>query len=120
MNKKFKKIKIWLKKTIKDIYNGRANSITPEYPSGVYAYYLPLDSSLLPTVPFLIGPSYYGTPLTSKSSSIPSTAAVYYSYSSTNTSSSSNGSSNSYSNMKKQLSFFIVSSVFCFIVVSLF
>ena len=96
-----------LKKTIKDIYNGRANSITPEYPSGIYAYYLPLDSSLAPTVPFIIGPSYYGTPQTSLLKSIPSTATVYYSYTNTSTSGSSN--------TKKELNSFVVSIILCFI-----
>jgi hypothetical protein len=96
---------------MKDINNWRANSITPEYPSGIYAYYLPLDSSLAPTVPFIIGPSYYGTPQTSLISSIPSTATVYYSY--TNTTSGS-------SNMKKELNSFIVSIILCFIVIFLY
>ena len=68
-----------------DSYNGRASSITPDYPNGVYAYYLPLDSSLLPTVPFIIGPKYYGTPQATVITSIPSSATVYFSSNLTNT-----------------------------------
>jgi hypothetical protein len=68
-----------------------SKSITPEYPNGVYAYYLPLDSSLKPTVPYVVGPSYYGQPITT-SGSIPSTATTYFSYS-TNTNTDSCGGS---------------------------
>jgi len=97
---------------MKDIYNGRANSITPEYPSGIYAYYLPLDSSLAPTVPFLIGPSYYGTPQASLIiSSVPSSATVYY----TNTKTTACPSSKSSSNMKKEFNLFITPIILCLI-----
>ena len=49
------------------VYIFAKKSVTPEFPNGIYAYYLPLDStSLKPVVPYIIGPSYYGTPLTTK------------------------------------------------------
>lgn len=38
-----------------DQYNGRYCK-TPEYPNGVYAYFLTGDSSNVPTYPYLIGP----------------------------------------------------------------
>jgi hypothetical protein len=61
-----------------DRYNGRAKSITPEYPGGVYAYYLPTSSSGGLAVPYMIGPQYYGTVQTGSITSIPSSATVYY------------------------------------------
>lgn len=42
-----------------DLYNGR-NCVTPEYPSGTYAYFITLDSSFTAQFPYIIGPYYYG------------------------------------------------------------
>ncbi len=42
-----------------DEYNGRT-CVTPEYPSGTYAYFLTLDASLNPTFPYIIGDYMYG------------------------------------------------------------
>ncbi|MFK7971004.1 MAG: YHYH protein [Bacteroidia bacterium] len=43
-----------------DEYNGRF-SITPEYPSGTYAYYTTVDSNWNSQFPYIIGPdAYYG------------------------------------------------------------
>ncbi len=42
-----------------DAHNGRF-CITPEYPSGTYAYFVTIDGSLNPAYPFVIGPTYYG------------------------------------------------------------
>ncbi|MBS1493369.1 MAG: YHYH protein [Bacteroidetes bacterium] len=42
-----------------DVHNGRF-SVTPEYPSGIYAYYLTIDSLGNPEYPYLIGSTYYG------------------------------------------------------------
>ncbi|MBS1514603.1 MAG: YHYH protein [Bacteroidetes bacterium] len=42
-----------------DAHNGRI-AVTPEYPSGIYAYYLTIDSLGNPEYPYLIGPTYYG------------------------------------------------------------
>lgn len=44
-----------------DQYNGRF-CVTPEYPSGTYAYFVTLDASLTPQYPYYIGNQYYGTP----------------------------------------------------------
>ncbi|HEX3079096.1 MAG TPA: YHYH protein, partial [Puia sp.] len=43
-----------------DIHNGRF-CITPEYPNGIYAYFVTIDETLYPAYPYVIGPAYYGT-----------------------------------------------------------
>lgn len=43
-----------------DEHNGRF-SVTPEYPAGIYCYFVSLDSSLVPEYPYILGPTYYGT-----------------------------------------------------------
>lgn len=43
-----------------DEHNGRF-CITPEYPQGVYAYFVTLDVALEPAYPYVLGPYYYGT-----------------------------------------------------------
>ena len=42
-----------------DEYNGRTAK-TPEYPNGIYAYYVTINSDGSSAYPFIIGPSYYG------------------------------------------------------------
>ena len=43
-----------------DIHNGRF-CVTPEYPAGIYAYFITIDDSLNPVYPYTLGTSYYGT-----------------------------------------------------------
>lgn len=43
-----------------DEHNGRF-AVTPEYPSGTYAYYTTIDATGAPEYPYFIGPTYYGT-----------------------------------------------------------
>jgi hypothetical protein len=43
-----------------DEYNGRV-CVTPEYPSGTYAYFVTVDEDLVPVYPYTIGKYYYGT-----------------------------------------------------------
>jgi hypothetical protein len=43
-----------------DEHNGRV-CVTPEYPSGTYAYFVTIDSKLAPAYPYVIGSTYYGT-----------------------------------------------------------
>ncbi len=43
-----------------DEHNGRF-CITPDYPNGIYAYFVTIDANLNPVYPFVIGPTYYGT-----------------------------------------------------------
>jgi hypothetical protein len=45
-----------------DRYNGRF-CITPEYPSGTYAYFVTINSSGTPEFPYIIGDYFYATPL---------------------------------------------------------
>ena len=43
-----------------DAHNGRF-CITPEYPLGMYAYFVTLDAALAPAYPYVLGPAFYGT-----------------------------------------------------------
>lgn len=47
-----------------DKHNGRF-CVTPEYPNGIYCYYATLDDNLVPTFPYLLGPTFYGVPTSS-------------------------------------------------------
>ena len=42
-----------------DVHNGRF-CVTPEYPGGIYAYFVTIDSKFNPIYPYVIGPTYYG------------------------------------------------------------
>ena len=42
-----------------DAHNGRF-SVTPEYPDGIYAYFITIDSLGNPQYPYIIGSTYYG------------------------------------------------------------
>jgi hypothetical protein len=44
-----------------DRHNGRF-CVTPDYPQGTYAYFTTVDSQDIPTFPYTIGPTFYGTP----------------------------------------------------------
>lgn len=43
-----------------DEHNGRF-CVTPEYPDGIYAYFVTLNDAGAPVYPYTIGPTYYGT-----------------------------------------------------------
>jgi hypothetical protein len=43
-----------------DIHNGRF-CITPDYPNGIYAYFVTIDENLYPVYPYVLGSTYYGT-----------------------------------------------------------
>ncbi len=47
-----------------DEHNGRF-CVTPDYPNGIYCYFATLDNNLVPAYPYLLGPTYYGTPTNS-------------------------------------------------------
>lgn len=61
-----------------DEHNGRWCK-TPEYPNGIYAYFITIDENNEPAYPYIIGPEYYGE--TTKGSggyaSIDATASKY-------------------------------------------
>ena len=63
-----------------DANNGRW-CVTPEYPSGTYAYFTTTTSSLYPTFPFVFGKTYYGTNVSpnGKGISVPSGVTTYFS-----------------------------------------
>jgi len=42
-----------------DVYNGRF-AVTPEYPTGIYAYYTTVDAGGVSVYPYHVGPQYYG------------------------------------------------------------
>jgi hypothetical protein len=44
-----------------DVFNGRT-AVTPEYPNGVYAYYVTVDDLDEPVYPYVIGPKYCARP----------------------------------------------------------
>jgi len=46
--------------TTLDSYNGRY-CVTPEFPNGTYAYFTTQDSLGVPTYPYLVGPTFYGS-----------------------------------------------------------
>ncbi|MBK9177332.1 MAG: YHYH protein [Flavobacteriales bacterium] len=43
-----------------DAHNGRY-CVTPDYPSGTYAYFVTLDAAYQAAFPYVLGPTYYGT-----------------------------------------------------------
>ena len=43
-----------------DIHNGRF-CVTPDYPEGIYAYFVTIDNNRNPVYPYTIGTTYYGT-----------------------------------------------------------
>lgn len=45
-----------------DEHNGRW-CVTPEYPSGTYAYFVTIDAAYKPVFPYYLGTTYYGTPI---------------------------------------------------------
>ncbi|MDB4669844.1 YHYH protein, partial [bacterium] len=44
-----------------DLYNGRT-CITPEFPTGTYAYFVTIEADGTPSFPYAIGREYYGNP----------------------------------------------------------
>lgn len=44
-----------------DEHNGRY-CVTPDYPSGTYAYFVTVDPYGVPVYPYVIGPTFYGSP----------------------------------------------------------
>ncbi len=59
-----------------DDHNGRF-CVTPEYPNGTYCYFATVDANWNSAYPYLIGPTYYGTKVASKVTSITETTTTY-------------------------------------------
>ena len=51
-------------KTLLDANNGRF-CVTPEYPEGVYAYFITIDAIGTPVFPYSVGLNFYGLPVES-------------------------------------------------------
>lgn len=59
-----------------DDHNGRF-CVTPEYPNGTYCYFATVDANWNSTYPYLVGPTYYGTKVAAKVTSITETTTTY-------------------------------------------
>ncbi|MDX2173975.1 MAG: YHYH protein [Bacteroidota bacterium] len=59
-----------------DEHNGRF-CVTPEYPAGIYCYFATVNSSWNSAYPYLVGPTYYGTKVAAKVTSITETVNTY-------------------------------------------
>ena len=60
-----------------DQYNGRF-CVTPDFPSGTYAYFVTIDATGKPAFPYYLGPQYYGTVSGGNVTSISETTTTYY------------------------------------------
>lgn len=59
-----------------DIHNGRF-CVTPEYPAGIYCYFATVDANWNSAYPYLVGPTYYGTKVAAKVTSISESVTTY-------------------------------------------
>lgn len=59
-----------------DEHNGRF-CVTPEYPAGIYCYFATVDSAWNSAYPYALGPTFYGTKVASKVTSISEPVATY-------------------------------------------
>ena len=59
-----------------DDHNGRF-CVTPEYPAGIYCYFATVNAQWNSAYPYLIGPTYYGTKVAAKVTSITETVTTY-------------------------------------------
>jgi hypothetical protein len=59
-----------------DEHNGRF-CVTPEFPNGIYCYFTSVDANWNSTYPYIVGPTYYGTKVSSKVTSITEATTVY-------------------------------------------
>jgi hypothetical protein len=59
-----------------DSHNGRF-CVTPEYPSGIYAYFCTVDAQWNSAYPYAVGPTFYGTRTAVKVTSITETVTPY-------------------------------------------
>ncbi len=59
-----------------DVHNGRF-CVTPEYPNGIYCYFTTVDAGWNSTYPYVVGPTFYGTVVAAKVTSITETVTTY-------------------------------------------
>ena len=60
-----------------DQYNGRF-TITPDFPNGIYAYFITLNDDGSPAFPFILGMQYYGSATGGQARAIPTDAQDYF------------------------------------------
>ena len=59
-----------------DYHNGRF-CVTPEYPTGTYCYFATVDANWNSAYPYLVGPTFYGTKVAAKVTSISESVTTY-------------------------------------------
>ena len=59
-----------------DIHNGRF-CVTPEYPNGIYCYFATVTSTWNSAYPYVVGPTFYGTKVATKVTSITEATTTY-------------------------------------------
>ena len=59
-----------------DIHNGRF-CVTPEYPSGTYAYFCTVDANWNSAYPYVVGPTFYGNIAVSRVTTVPTGTTTY-------------------------------------------
>lgn len=59
-----------------DDHNGRF-CVTPEYPNGIYCYFSTVDSHWNSAYPYVVGPTFYGTKVATKVTSISESVTTY-------------------------------------------
>jgi hypothetical protein len=59
-----------------DVHNGRF-CVTPEYPAGTYAYFCTVDANHNSAYPYAVGPTFYGTKVAAKVTSITEAVTTY-------------------------------------------
>ena len=59
-----------------DEHNGRICK-TPEYPNGIYCYFATVDANWNSAYPYVVGPTFYGTKVATKVTSITETTTTY-------------------------------------------
>ncbi len=59
-----------------DIHNGRF-CVTPEYPSGTYAYFCTVDNNHNSAYPYVVGPTFYGNKTVTRITSVPTGLTTY-------------------------------------------
>ena len=59
-----------------DEHNGRY-CVTPEYPNGTYAYFCTVDENWNSAYPYVVGPTFYGTKVAAKVTSITEAVTTY-------------------------------------------
>ncbi|MCB0397878.1 MAG: YHYH protein [Flavobacteriales bacterium] len=59
-----------------DEHNGRF-CVTPEYPAGTYCYFATVDENWNSAYPYVVGPTFYGSMVAAKVTSVPSGTTTY-------------------------------------------